>query len=37
MKINYINRHKCVISDSDLEFLSQDKFPLFCGCVNGDD
>ncbi|MGJ0112871.1 class I SAM-dependent methyltransferase [Campylobacter molothri] len=35
--IKLVKRHKCVISDSDLEFLSQDKFPLFCGCVNSDD
>ncbi|MDE5603752.1 MAG: class I SAM-dependent methyltransferase, partial [Helicobacter sp.] len=28
-----IERKECVINNSELEFLSKDKFPLFCGCV----
>ncbi|EIZ0998226.1 class I SAM-dependent methyltransferase, partial [Campylobacter coli] len=34
--IKPIIRNKCAISDTELEFLSKDKFPLFCGCVESD-
>ncbi|EAH5774567.1 class I SAM-dependent methyltransferase, partial [Campylobacter jejuni] len=34
--IKYISRKKCVISNTELEFLSKDTFPLFCGCVETD-
>lgn len=31
--INYKIRQKCAINDANLEILSKDTFPLFCGCV----
>lgn len=35
-KVNLIKREKCVIDNTELEFLSRDEFPLFCGCVESD-
>lgn len=34
--INTIKRQKCIINNTELEFLSKDDFPLFCGCVKSD-
>ena len=34
--INTIKRQKCIINNTELEFLSKDDFPLFCGCVESD-
>ncbi|HEF1319961.1 TPA: class I SAM-dependent methyltransferase, partial [Campylobacter jejuni] len=35
-KVNLIKRQKCVIDNTELELLSRDEFPLFCGCVESD-
>ncbi|QOR03878.1 class I SAM-dependent methyltransferase [Campylobacter cuniculorum] len=32
-KINYLERKQCVINQSELEIISKEKFPLFCGCT----
>lgn len=31
-----IKRQKCTIGNAELEFLSKENFPLFCGCVESD-
>ena len=36
--IPYIDREKCVITkDCDLEILSSESYPIFCGCLPHDD
>ncbi len=34
--VNLIKRQKCVINDTELEILSKENFPLFCGCIESD-
>ncbi|HEH5540573.1 TPA: methyltransferase domain-containing protein [Campylobacter coli] len=34
--IKFTQRQKCIINNTELEFLSTGDFPLFCGCVESD-